>query len=56
MSLKAVNFQINVRTSNIIMFFSTFGKRSVFGVMSNNDDNIFIKYIANKMCVTMTHT
>lgn len=24
--------------------------------MSNNDDNIFIKYIANKMCVTMTHT
>lgn len=23
--------------------------------MSNNDDNIFIKYIANKMCVTMTH-
>lgn len=22
--------------------------------MSNNDDNIFIKYIANKMCVTMT--
>lgn len=39
-----------------ILCFSTFGERSVFGVMSKNDDNIFIKYIANKMCVTMTHT